>query len=252
MPLAHLPEPTTAHAVLSKLAADPAIQHVMQTHRFAVNVLTELAPHEQPHLLGLNVNRGEAIKLRIRTDAYDGFRNYSDVRRVLCHELAHNVWGDHDDNVSSQSLLLCNTPAPQLNLQMWIFLQFKSLNSLLNKEVTEFERAARAGAHTLAGPSAAIYSPPSPTDDPSDIDVVAHEYVLGSVGSRQGQPLPDTLEGRRQRALEAAVRRLQLEEAEVENSCGTAGPQAATTSSEDNETPAAGGHAESASAGSAT
>ena len=76
----------------------------MQSHRFSVSILTELAPHEQPHLLGLNVNRGEAIKLRIRTDAYDGFILYSDVRRVLCHELTHNVWGDHDDNVSKQPL----------------------------------------------------------------------------------------------------------------------------------------------------
>ena len=71
----------------------------MQKHKFSVGVLTELAPHEQPHLLGLNVGAGQSIKLRIRTDAYDGFRPYLEVRRVLCHELAHNVWGDHDNNV---------------------------------------------------------------------------------------------------------------------------------------------------------
>lgn len=86
--------------MLSKLAADPAILHIMQKHQFAVGVLTELAPHEQPHLLGLNVNAGQAIKLRIRTDVYDGFRLYRDIRKVLCHELAHNVWGEHDNNVS--------------------------------------------------------------------------------------------------------------------------------------------------------
>ena len=74
-----------------------------QLHKFSVGTLTELAPHEQPHLLGLNVNHGEAIKLRLRTDAYDGFRLYSDVRKVLCHELSHNVWGEHDNNVSSLS-----------------------------------------------------------------------------------------------------------------------------------------------------
>ena len=90
--------------MLSKLAADPAILHVMQKHQFAVGTLTELAPHEQPHLLGLNVNHGQAIKLRIRTDAYDGFRLYSDIRKVLCHELAHNVWGEHDNNVSNSQL----------------------------------------------------------------------------------------------------------------------------------------------------
>ena len=71
----------------------------MQTHKFAVGTLTELAPHEHPQLLGLNVNRGEAVKLRLRTNDYEGFRLYADVRRVLCHELAHNVWGDHDHNV---------------------------------------------------------------------------------------------------------------------------------------------------------
>ena len=99
MPLPHLPSPENAHSLLSKLANDPAILHVMQKHEFTVGVLTELAPHEQPHLLGLNVNRGQAIKLRLRTDTYDGFRVYSDIRRVLCHELAHNVWGEHDNNV---------------------------------------------------------------------------------------------------------------------------------------------------------
>lgn len=72
----------------------------MQEHKFSVGTLTELAPHEHPELLGLNKNAGEVILLRLRTDAMDGFRLYSEVRRVLCHELTHNVWGDHDDNVS--------------------------------------------------------------------------------------------------------------------------------------------------------
>jgi hypothetical protein len=73
----------------------------MQQHRLSVGLLTELAPHEHPGLLGLNVNAGEAIKLRLRTNELDGFRLYTEVRRVLCHELAHNVWGEHDNNVSS-------------------------------------------------------------------------------------------------------------------------------------------------------
>lgn len=98
-PLSHLPKPETAFERLTKLSNDPAIRHIMQQHKFSVGVLTELAPHEQPHLLGLNVGAGQSIKLRIRTDAYDGFRPYLEVRRVLCHELTHNVWGDHDNNV---------------------------------------------------------------------------------------------------------------------------------------------------------
>ena len=98
-PLEHLPNPASALALLRRLSEDPAIKHIMQTHKFVVGVLTELAPHEHPGLLGLNENAGQAIKLRLRTDKYDGFRVYSEVRRVLCHELTHNVWGDHDENV---------------------------------------------------------------------------------------------------------------------------------------------------------
>ena len=116
-PLFHLPNPTSALSLLQKLASDPAIDHVMQKHQFSVGLLTELAPHEHPGLLGLNENRGVAIKLRLRTDRYDGFRLYSEVRRVLCHELAHNVWGDHGENVrvSSDNQLCGNSIDPMLS-----------------------------------------------------------------------------------------------------------------------------------------
>lgn len=90
---------------LTTLSKDPAILHIMQTHRFSVGLLTELAPHENPGLLGLNVNHGSTIKLRIRLDTYDGFRPYLEVRRVLCHELAHNVFGEHNDDVGDNLAL---------------------------------------------------------------------------------------------------------------------------------------------------
>jgi len=83
--------PAEALALLRKLSEDPAIKHVMQQHKFTVGLLTELAPHEHPELLGLNENAGQAIRLRLRTNRYDGFRTYNEVRRVLCHELTHNV-----------------------------------------------------------------------------------------------------------------------------------------------------------------
>lgn len=105
-PLPHLPNPSFARTLLQKLADDPAIKHIMQTHHFSVGVLTELAPHEQPDLLGLNMNAGQVIKLRLRTNDYEGFRMYKEVRRVLCHELVHNAWGDHDDNVRHYSPLI--------------------------------------------------------------------------------------------------------------------------------------------------
>ncbi len=106
-PLSHLPNPASALSLLQKLASDPATNHVMQKHQFSVGLLTELAPHEHPGLLGLNENGGMAIKLRLRTDRYDGFRLYSEVRRVLCHELTHNVWRDHDENVRVFLIINC-------------------------------------------------------------------------------------------------------------------------------------------------
>merc|ERR1711998_770150 len=47
-------------------------------------------------LMGLNVNHGEKILLRIRTDDFTGFRKYLYVRDVLMHELAHNRIGPHN------------------------------------------------------------------------------------------------------------------------------------------------------------
>jgi hypothetical protein len=159
----------------------------MQKHHFSVGLLTELAPHEHPGLLGLNVGSGATIKLRIRLDTYDGFRPYLEVRRVLCHELAHNVWGEHNND-------------------------FKELNSQLNREVAEFEAAAGAGTHQLSD-SRDTYQPSL------DEEVEASIHVLGGAGLRG-----DSTEERRKRALEAATARLRNEE-ELEQSCGTSGPQ---------------------------
>ncbi|KAL2160846.1 hypothetical protein VTH06DRAFT_1043 [Thermothelomyces fergusii] len=102
--LPHLPDPGRSLAFLERLRDDPGVRAAMRKHRFSVGLLAEMDPaantaasHEGvTRLLGLNRNRGEAIELRLRTDAYDGYRAYRAVRRTLCHELAHNVHADHD------------------------------------------------------------------------------------------------------------------------------------------------------------
>ena len=72
----------------------------MRKHQFSVPLLTEMNPAEHTtrssRTLGLNRNKGEVIELRLRTDAYDGYRDYRTIRKTLCHELAHCVYGDHD------------------------------------------------------------------------------------------------------------------------------------------------------------
>ncbi|KAG0640407.1 putative zinc metalloproteinase [Tuber brumale] len=98
-PLPHLPNSATSHAFLTRLATDPGIRHVMAKYKWAVPLLLEMEPvgnttHDSK-TLGLNRNRGAVIELRLRTDWYDGWRDYKTVRRTLCHELAHNVWDGH-------------------------------------------------------------------------------------------------------------------------------------------------------------
>lgn len=99
-PLQYLPNPSKSLAYLERLAADPGIIATMRNHQFRVGLLTEMNPVEHTTLesrtLGLNRNHGEVIELRLRTDAYDGYRDYRTVRKTLCHELAHNVFGEHD------------------------------------------------------------------------------------------------------------------------------------------------------------
>ena len=115
----HFPEPEKAVAFLERLANDNGIVKIMEKHRWKVGHLTELPPDgkvgiSQVCLMGLNKNAGETILLRLRTDDMLGFRKYDFVRKVLLHELAHNEWGDHDDN-------------------------FKALNSQLNREVVDLD-----------------------------------------------------------------------------------------------------------------
>lgn len=103
-PLPNLPNPERSRVFLEKLKADPGIVAAMKKHKFSVGLLTEMDPltytessHEgTTRILGLNRNKGEVIELRLRTDAYDGYRGYKTIRNTLCHELAHNVHGPHD------------------------------------------------------------------------------------------------------------------------------------------------------------
>ncbi|KAG9233120.1 WLM domain-containing protein [Amylocarpus encephaloides] len=105
-PLPYLPNPRRSLDFLQRLKDDAGIKASMRKHKFTVPILTEMNPveHTQSNhegtsrTLGLNRNQGEVIELRLRTDAYDGYRDYKTIRKTLCHELAHNVHGPHDRN----------------------------------------------------------------------------------------------------------------------------------------------------------
>lgn len=106
VPLPFLPHPNKSRELLRQLRDDRGIMAIMKKYKWSIPVLTELDPtmntasnvEGTTRLLGLNRNKGQVIELRLRTDAYDGWLKFKDVRKVLCHELTHNVFGDHDDN----------------------------------------------------------------------------------------------------------------------------------------------------------
>lgn len=132
----------------------------------------------------------------MRTDRYDGFRAYSEIRRVALHELTHNVWGAHDDN-------------------------FKTLNSELNREVAEYEASVKQGSHAL-GYSGGVYEGDGESDDVMVGGMIGGSNVLGagptSAGTSSSQ-VQLTPEERRARAVEAAMKRLQEHETEMEDRC---------------------------------
>jgi hypothetical protein len=124
--LANLPNRERALDILTDLANDVGVLAVMEKHQWTVGTLCELYPEgyvgvSETCVMGLNTNKGQKIELRysyyftsctsnhlthvllipyhirLRTDDLKGFRNVSSIKKVLYHELAHNVHSDHDD-----------------------------------------------------------------------------------------------------------------------------------------------------------
>eukprot|EP00210_Caulerpa_lentillifera_P006496 g6206.t1 len=128
------PSPESAEKLLHRLATDPGITGLLQKHKWSVGLLSEMPPEgkvgiSQVCVLGYNVNKGQEISLRLRTDDLKGFRKYLSIRKTLIHELTHMVWSDHDEN-------------------------FTKLNSQLLKECDEIVNWEQNGGHTLTGNTA--------------------------------------------------------------------------------------------------
>lgn len=101
--LSNLPNEMKAKAILNELINDPGIMKCMNKHKWFVPTLAEMYPEgkvgESPVcVMGLNQNRGQKILLRLRTDDLEGFRKILSIKKVLYHELAHNVHSNHDNN----------------------------------------------------------------------------------------------------------------------------------------------------------
>ncbi|CAN8321947.1 unnamed protein product [Cochlearia groenlandica] len=88
------PREDEAAKILEKVAKQ--VQPIMNRRKWRVKLLSEFCP-TNPRLLGVNVNRGVHVKLRLRRVNKDGdFLSYNEILDTMLHELCHNAHGPHN------------------------------------------------------------------------------------------------------------------------------------------------------------
>ena len=91
-----LPRGDSALKMLRQVAS--LVKPVMRKRGWKVQILAEFLPPEA-NLLGLNINRGYKICIRLRYhNNPDLFLPLEQVVDTMLHELSHIVWGEHDAN----------------------------------------------------------------------------------------------------------------------------------------------------------
>lgn len=91
-----LPRTDAALTMLRKVGS--LVKPIMRKRGWHVQVLAEFLPPEQ-NLLGLNINKGYKICLRLRFHHNpDLFIPLEQVVDTMLHELSHIIWGAHDSN----------------------------------------------------------------------------------------------------------------------------------------------------------
>ncbi|KAL3145517.1 hypothetical protein ABBQ32_003341 [Trebouxia sp. C0010 RCD-2024] len=204
------PAPNEALKLLHRLAADPGIAGIMSKHHWGVGLLSEMPPEGKVGvspvcILGVNINSGQEISLRLRTDDLKGFRRYDRIRETLCHELAHMVWSEHDN-------------------------RFKELNSQLLKECSQLDWTGHAG-HVSGSASPAFENPAEPMwVDEDDVMAVTAQSSgqtlrqLAGYGPARVSPDP------RRAAAMAASARVAASAANSPSSSRSASPEASRAS----------------------
>lgn len=195
--LPNLPEEHRARAILTELANDVGVLACMKKHGWHVGCLAELYPdgnvgQSAVCVMGLNQNKGQKILLRVRTDDLKGFRKMLSIRKVLFHELAHNVHSDHDDN-------------------------FFCLMRQIEKECNELNWKNGIGSSTGGGSGTTVYD----ASDNFNNGVAAFQGGHGRLGGDSS----DAKSGASLRELtaRAAMMRLTAEEDEIRRHCGCGG-----------------------------
>jgi hypothetical protein len=183
--LPNLPDQEQSLDILTRLANDPGVLACMAKHRWNVGCLAELYPdgnvgQSAVCVMGLNENKGQRILLRIRTDDLKGFRKMLSIRKVLFHELAHNVHSEHD----SDFFVLMRQIERECNEMDWT-----QGHGLSRSPMTS------TVSHLYAGGT----------------------YRLGGGSTTAGDP---SMQSPRELAAQAALARMTAEEEEIQMNCG--------------------------------
>lgn len=176
------PNADRARSILDRLARDPGIVGVMKQHNWRVGTLSELSPLEVT-ILGLNQNRGQEIKLRLRFQ--EGFRSYASIKEVLYHELAHNEIDDHNS-------------------------EFHALTRRIKKEAEGYDHT-RGGRRLVEGRD--FYQPPEEEEleEPISEDAIDHGGVGYRLGGGEQVPQHQQLSAK-EMAARAALQRQQQQQ----------------------------------------
>ncbi|GLC40533.1 hypothetical protein PLESTM_001084800 [Pleodorina starrii] len=177
------PPPGEALKLLYRLASDPGILGVMAAHRYRVGLLSEMPPEGKVGVspvcvLGVNINAGQEISLRLRTDDLKGFRKYERIRETLIHELAHMEYGDHDNDFKLLNSQLARECAA-------INARYVGGHTLLAEEGSRLVAKAKAAA--AAGPDGPQSGRVSELDDPSFLE--GADGVMAATAQLSGRTL---------------------------------------------------------------
>jgi len=171
-PLAHLPNPSRALEYLERIRSDRGVRAVMRRYKWTVPVLAEMEPvgntDARSRTLGRNHGGGALIEVRLRTDAYDGFRDYRTVRKTIAHELAHNVHAEHD----SRFWELCTRLTNEIERDDWASAGRPLTDQVFYEPPPPPARTSlqdhgttwNGGTHLLGGAAARVSAPTSAGD----------------------------------------------------------------------------------------
>lgn len=192
-----LPDQKKAQEILTELVNDRGILACMAKHKWHVGCLAELYPkgnvgESDVCVMGLNQNKGQKILLRIRTDDLKGFRKMLSIKKVLYHELAHNVHSEHDSN-------------------------FFQLMRQIERECNEMDWTQGSGRTT--GSNHGFMNSNTYDDLEVNKSFIGGSGRLGG-GEQNQSSLPNNNISRRELAARASMQRMTAEEEETQLHCG--------------------------------